>query len=227
MAPLPGGLGRHEDPDPKDALFPVTTLLRAIPFAPPAYRVWPFNHAYPLDQGNTGTCVGHGFKHQLMAAPGRTSFPMQEPRAITIYREACPLDPWPENDDGNLQHGTSVRAGAEALLNRNLIQSYWWANTLQDCVDHLLLRGPLVLGWNWYESMFYPTSKGYITPSGGVVGGHCLLAIGVIPAARRIRLLNSWGGNWGQNGRVWVSYDTFERLMDEDGEACTTVEARP
>lgn len=221
----PRGLGRLNSADPRDANYPLRQLLR--PAAPTwNYAYWAFPYRTPLDQGNTGTCVGHGWKHNLMSAPGRAITATVEPTALTIYRECCHNDEWPGNDNEDLQFGTSVRAGAIALQKRGLITNYYWSTSLNDAVDYLLTKGPLVIGVNWYDSMFDPDSKGFlnIEPNSFVAGGHCLLAIGVNRAQRRIRLLNSWGPGWGANGRAWISFETFERLMSEDGEICAASE---
>jgi C1A family cysteine protease len=40
-------------------------------------------------------------------------------------------------------------------------------------------------------------------------GGHAMVLIGYDDDRRAFRLQNSWGTGWGDQGRAWVSYDTF------------------
>jgi len=59
--------------------------------------------------------------------------------------------------------------------------------------------------------------------SGSVEGGHAYLICGANNKKRMLRMINSWG-NWGQNGKAWIRYEDFQKLLDADGEACTAKE---
>lgn len=219
------GLGRIPFEDPRDRAFPMAAMLPRTIVRPP-YKYWPFPTTV-LDQGDTGTCVGHGWKHKIMAPPGRTYKPNADPTALTIYLESTKLDPWPENDNGDLQFGTSVRAGAKALKARGIIREYRWCWDLQTCVDFLLTSGPVVIGINFYDRMFRLDSAGFMRIGGGIAGGHCMLLIGANDRTRAVRGVNSWGPQFGQNGRFWMSYDDLSRLISEDGEICSAIEQGP
>jgi hypothetical protein len=74
-------------------------------------KTWAF-FSKPLDQGNTGTCVGHGWKHRLMAAP-MVRKAGDKPSAFDIYDAAIKVDEWTDNDnDTDRQMGTSACARA-------------------------------------------------------------------------------------------------------------------
>ncbi len=83
--------------------------------------------------------------------------------------------------------------------------------------------GPVVLGLNWYTGMMDATADGQIMKSGAVEGGHSICAFGVNVPQRRIKLINSWGKDWGDEGRCWISYDDMEALLAEQGEACIPI----
>ena len=115
------GFGRRYAPDQRDGNFLMRRMLadaRAVTL--PARKTWGIN-ATALNQGETGTCVGHAWRNFLRCAPIRTE--KGGPSPFDIYRSAVGKDSWPDNDDEaqlpdadpGLDFGTSVRAGAEAV----------------------------------------------------------------------------------------------------------------
>lgn len=171
-----------------------------------------------LDQGAEPHCVGFAWAGWLMSSPIR-----QNPiNPSGIYTFAQLLDEW----EGTDYDGTSVRAGAKVLQAAGQISSYQWTWELQPAVNHILEVGPLVIGINWYEKMSNPTREGYITPSGRLQGGHAILCYGADTRKARISLQNSWGPNWGSDGKCYLSFEDFEQLLSEDGECCTAIESR-
>lgn len=149
-----------------------------------------------------------------------------------IYRECCKIDPWSENDDGDLQFGTSTRAGAKVLQTRGIVGEYRHPANLNEALAGIAFVGPLVIGINWYDSMFdpklLPDATGElrmqieISPGSDLAGGHCLVANGYDLDRRLVRLKNSWGRGWGSNGRANVSFELFERLVFEEGGDCVS-----
>lgn len=224
------GLGRISDPNVKDHLFLMRRKLGFVPTVEmPTAKTWPID-GRSIDQGNTSTCVGHAWRNFLRAKPIMTE--KGGPSAWDIYRNAIILDAWSDNDqeaklpDGHpgFASGTSVRAGAQALQAMRRLPSYMWAFNLQDAVNWVLTQGPVVLGTNWYAAMDYPTVQGLVKIGGGVVGGHAYLLRGVNTKTKLATLENSWGDGWGMNGAFYMTFADLERLILEDGEACTAVE---
>lgn len=179
----------------------------------------------PLDQGSEGACVGFGFAHELAARPVPIAG-ITNDYAFAIYHWARQHDEWPgENYDG-----TSVLAGAKAVSEwLALITEYRWAFSLDDVVRTIAYRGPVILGCNWWTGMMRPESDGRIRPSGVIEGGHCILAprhtgerYGIKEQRRRVYVYNSWGyaDRWPW---AWLTYDDFERVLLEAGEACVPV----
>lgn len=216
-------LGRRFAPDPRDRDYP---LRQAVPRNLTGRRYWWDSGAW-LDQGFTGTCVGHGWAHWVEDSP---ITPEGTIDPYGIYRDACLIDEWTENDDQGLDWGTSVRAGAKVLVSRGVCSGYLWAFDLQTLIDAVLSKGPVVVGTNWYDSMFEPRSAKdaagntrqmlLIDADAQVVGGHCYVLNGVDTEARVFRVKNSWGRNWGANGRASIRFGAMERLLLEDGEGC-------
>jgi C1A family cysteine protease len=49
---------------------------------------------------------------------------------------------------------------------------------------------------------------------------HCMFAVGYDDNVRKsglgaFRVVNSWGKNWGENGYLWISYEVFEKDVNE------------
>lgn len=236
------GFGRLPAPDERDKQFPMRALLdplRATAFPrgiPPGTR-----HYWSgpiLDQGSTGTCVAHGWTAKINAAPIMQRLPMS---TFDLYRRIVKVDEWPENDneanlpDGQLQSGTSVRAGAKILTELGMAKSYVWAQSAEDVRAWILGGfGGVVIGIWWKEDMMETDADGFIHYTGAKSGGHCVYlngwndsaekADGTVIAAARGQ--NSWGRNWGQNGRFWLPMTDLDAAIKEDGEACALTETK-
>jgi hypothetical protein len=198
-----------------------------------AHHIWPKRPGI-LDQGNTGTCVGHGFEYRLRGAP----FSHKEgvvPDAFAIYDLATTLDPWTDNDH-DLQSGTSVLAGVKALIALGYAEGHYdWIYDADTAVkwltgkdaDGRYVGGPLVIGVAWYDSMFETDDYGFvrIAPGSRVVGGHCLEVDLADQTMGCVGGPNSWG-DWGEDGRWKMDLATLDRLLKEDGEAVIITEKR-
>jgi Papain family cysteine protease len=214
------GLGRRHAPDPRDANFPLRALLPAAPSIR-TYRYWSANGWWG-DQGRTPQCVAYAWAHWLEDGPvpqGGTP-PILHPAAI--YHDAQFMDEWPGED----YDGTSVRAGAKVLKTAGYIKEYRWASTMQEIVAALLDVGPVVVGFSWYEEMFKPDEASLIHIGGALAGGHAFVLDGISMPHKLIRMKNSWGRDWGNNGFAYLSIEDVDHLLHEDGEACLAVEIR-
>lgn len=214
-----GGLGRLPAVDPRDDDYPLRPRAVAGPL--PNVRYWRM-FSSPLDQGYEGSCVGHAWKHFLMASPVCTSGAREAPRATDIYRAAQKVDEWP----GESYEGTSVRAGAKVLASLGLISEYNWARDIEVLSRYILTTGTVVMGTNWYGGMDTPNKEGFVKPTGGIRGGHAYLVIGYNRLRGVYRCINSWGKPYGQAGRFWIAGEDLGRLLAEGGEACSAVEVR-
>jgi hypothetical protein len=212
--------------DPRSKNYSLRDTLRSTPRrVDTLWRVGPI-----LDQGSEGACVGFGWTAQTLADPfssDLTKIPKAhvpkepQPFAFYVYKSAQKIDEWPGED----YEGTSVLAGARIMKRYKLISSYSWAFSLDDVVDGIIARGPVVLGIPWYESM-YEAPRGRVVVSGKEVGGHCILAVGYRRSSEKfggresVILQNSWGPSWGESGLAEISLDDLSALLRKQGEAC-------
>lgn len=195
--------------DPRSRNYGIAPFVEG---KPPRGRGWYVPTV--LDQGYEGACVGFAWSHELAAIPVKAQ--VSDTTARLIYHAAQLVDEW----DGESYDGTSVLAGAKVVSTLGHMGAYRWAFTFDELLGALSYEGPVVLGINWYEQMFYPDRDGWVVPDGQVAGGHAILAYGLSVSNRSVQLHNSWGSGWGRAGRCRIGWDHLERLLQEGGEAC-------
>lgn len=210
--------------DPRSRAYAIRPHLAATPRVD---RLWAPGKI--LDQGAEGACVGYAWASEAMADPVPVALErlaINHPAtwelfARFLYGMARYLDEWPGTD----YEGTSVLAGAKAAQNAGLLHTYRWAFGLDDVLDTVVQKGPVVLGTNWHADMYAPRN-GILTPTGPVVGGHAYLVVGyrtTVPqlgGAPGAVIKNSWGKDWGENGLATISLEDLDTLLSQDGEAC-------
>lgn len=174
----------------------------------------------PLDQGDTGTCVGNGCAQWGNTDPFEDHW--LEADARSIYLDATAL--YYGAPDTTLQKGCDVRSGIKVLQARGKLTSYASASTTSAITAWLKTKGPVVVGVDWYNDMFDPDKNGLVVPTGGIAGGHCFLLVGVDDAAGVYHCLNSWGTAWGLAGYFRIKVADFAKLLSEQGEAWAALE---
>lgn len=211
----PYPLGRHLHHDPRNRDYPIRALLEA---SEPRQRPWWRRGIY--NQGTESSCTAQAAAGVLETSPNRQahrpSLPHYDETAerFDLYSEARRHDPWPGEDYA----GASTDAPFKVLRARSHITEWRWCFGLADVLDTLNGRGPVAVGTLWYTRMFYPDADGHIEISGDVAGGHAYELLWNDAADRQVRAINSWG-DWGQNGRFWLTHDQLDRLLGENGEA--------
>ena len=221
---LPHSLGRVYIEDKRDLNYLIKNNQRTLQqiSTPPkvlTQRYWDANGWWG-DQGNKPQCVGYSWAHWLEDGPIQQSGIPPIIKPFDIYKNAQKLDEWyGENYDG-----TSVRGAVKYLKKIGKVKSYYWAFDVQTLSETILKLGPVVVGTNWYNGMFYPNKNGLIKISGQMVGGHAYLINGVDTKTKQFRIKNSWGKSWGNGGHAFISFNDMSRLIKENGEICLAIE---
>jgi hypothetical protein len=214
------GLGRRQAPDENDLRYLMSARVPEVVTRDSRY--WS-TRGWWGDQDGEPKCVAFAWDHWLEDGPMthvRAPAPIVDPHFL--YAEAQKIDEWP----GEGYDGTSVRAGAKVLQRLGYIHRYEWAFDVETVVRALLEVGPVVVGTNWYDSMFEPSADGLVSVRGRVVGGHAYKLDGANRRTAIVRAKNSWGRGWGRRGFFALTFEDLDRLIREDGEACLAVELR-
>lgn len=211
-------LGRLHSVDSRDKMFLLSIPKQAAGID---YRYW-YSRGI-LDQSDTPYCVAYSGVKFLTVGPVRNK---NNPEKVWLYNECQKVDEW----EGEDYDGTSVRALFKVLKLQGYVSEYRWAFDVNTIVAHILTTGPVVFGCTWYNDMF-TLKQGYLNATGGVAGGHAFLLLGankkrINPDGTKgaVRMINSWGPEWGEKGRAWISFSTLQVLIDNFGEACTSSE---
>lgn len=176
-----------------------------------------------FDQGNDGACVAFSLGHELAARPSEVKGLKNKHLIEDIYWEAQKTDPWVGGaypDAKPKYEGTSVLSGVKVVKDLGYIEEYRWAFNIDDILYGIGHNGPAILGVYWFRNMHYPDENGFVTPTGGISGGHAVLARAINIKEKYVTIRNSWGKSWGDKGDCYITFDHLEYLMKLQGECC-------
>jgi hypothetical protein len=231
----PGRLQRP--PDPRNSVFPMDRALPAFQVFPLAQLPESRYHPQlfpPYDQQRESSCVGQTWHAILRGHPVQyRSLPFTPYR---YYRECQLVDVWDGDEETPpVYEGSSTHAGAKVAYSRGYISGYVWGDrsayaTTQEALlatlNYLARIGPCAIGVDWHRGMWDTDATGTIRATGPVDGGHEIKMLGYSKRRKALRLVNSWGADWGQNGRAWLPWSDWEFLMAQGGDTCAPSEQR-
>lgn len=204
-------LNRVVELDSRSKRFQISALHK--PHQTPRSYTWECKLI--LNQKKTGSCVGNGIVHELAARPAPVK-ELTEQYAKYLYWEAQKIDPWPGGaypDASPYYSGTSVLSGIKVAKKLGWFDEYRCALTLDDLILGVGHNGPSLIGINWYEGMMKLDANGFAHPTGNKVGGHCGILNAINIRKELFWFVNSWGINWGINGRCKISFKDIEKLF--------------
>lgn len=172
-----------------------------------------------LNQSDVNACTSFAFANTMNSSAFKLS--LKESDALNLYAVGSIVDEsvedyWPREDNGLSSLGACK--GAKRL---GLITAYEWAFG----IDHLLgaaMLKPFVVGGPLYEGMGKPDRDGFIHAKGNIVGGHAMTTLGINMDEEYIVFGNSWGMDWGTNGRARMFFEDVDILLRNQGD-CVTV----
>lgn len=209
--------GCRLSPDKRDKKFPFGSVVSKVsnPLSKTKfYRTGPI-----LNQGETNSCVGHAWAQFVASAPRM----QKRIDPFLVYKESQKIDEF-EGEEPEVG-GTSVRAGAKVLSSMGVISgSYYWGFSALELWKFVLTRGTVVMGTLWKEAMTDLDKNFFARYDGDEQGGHSYLIHGVDADLKAFRCTNSWGEEYGDGGKFWISYSDMVKLLKDGGEACSALE---
>lgn len=215
---------------------------------PTTGRLW--KHGTVLDQGAEGACVAFACSGEAAADPAPVPG-LTDTYALSYYRRCQQLDEFPDTVEG-----TSVLAGCLTGRERGLWSGFRWAKSAEELAHGIVQPasrggGPAVIGVEWRQGSYDTDELGVLRPSGPVVGGHCIVVLGFLPAGvhrnstlgRQLAaaglwdgylsvggpafvILNSWGLGFGQGGLALVPMDVVRGWVSARGEFAIPVDRK-
>jgi C1A family cysteine protease len=189
------------------------------------------------DQGQLGSCTGHGSVGALVFIHPAMMFSRLE-----AYYNARVIEGDVGQDDG-----AQIRDVVSGLADTGVVQESVWPynidtfatppanlgtapackisqylriNNLLELKNSLAQGFPVIIGFTVYEGFETDevAQSGILNMPGvdeQVVGGHCVLVVGYDDANGRALVRNSWGTAWGINGYFWMDYGYFQDLVSD------------
>jgi hypothetical protein len=229
-------LGRHIEHDPRSLAYAHGVLPKS------AIKSVSWTRRIPiLDQGELGSCTGNAGTGALGTdSAGRTATTsvtisaagaaashglftagahvLDEVFAVGLYSLATILDgvsgQYPPTDTGS--SGVGVAKALQAL---GLATSYTHAFSIS-ALNSALQTGPVLIGIDWYQSMFDPKTDGQIVvdTKSGLAGGHELELSRFDGTTGEYEIDNSWAESWGVNGCGYFTAAALTTLLGQQGD---------
>lgn len=193
----------------------------------------------PRNQGNFGSCTAwatsYAKAYRIYKAGDQVKAPdahLQSPAYIysALTRQQCnsgtyihealqfmrlrgsvPWDALPYSDQ-SCPNWQSARPAASNHSTHAYRLGFAPAVALQQIKEAVADGTPVILAINACSEFTAP-ANGFIDAvnSNDSCGAHAVLAVGYSDDRKAVRILNSWGPDWGDKGKVWMSYRAFER----------------
>lgn len=214
----PYRLGRHQVPQ---AFDPARNARGIVNYFVPIKDIEHEEFLPVFDQGNLGSCTANAALGCLVTAPyGRQGVALSEADAVALYELETRMDDsqipgeYPPDDTGS-----TGAWSMQALMKQGKITNY-----VHTTSTHMALRmlndGPISIGVPWYKSMFTLSDDDMIdvNPKTSLAGGHQVCIIANDTAEQKVRVRNSWGPDWGDEGHAWLTWEHLDYLLDHGGD---------
>jgi hypothetical protein len=167
----------------------------------------------PIDQGKYSCGVGAAIANYLQCKGVEIDMEM-EPLdfAKAIYHESQAKDQWPGTERQGY-YGTSLMQAMVCLKEKDFFQKVLWTDNTAELSNHVLYNGPAIVAAPWFSEMSRIDPNGFARPSGVYEGPHCWLVYGVDDLWETFFALNSWGKEYGKEGKFLVKFSDMDKLL--------------
>lgn len=180
-----------------------------------------------FDQGNLGSCTANAALGCLVTAPfGHEGVSYTEDDAVKLYELETNFDSYefsgkhyPPDDTGSTGPWSMM-----ALQQLGKIDGFVHSTSAHTALK-MLNRAPISIGVPWYKSMFTPDGSHviHVDESSGVAGGHQVCVTANDVSNQLVRIRNSWGAGWGDQGHAWLSWSDLDFLLQHGGDVVQPV----
>jgi len=174
---------------------------------------WPLHISPNLDQ-DEGSCTGYSLVQTLSSGWFAWRFTAADGKRA--YYRATELDSFvgtaPEVDTGS-----DGKSALRAAVEFGWVDGYYSPSTFEE-VQAALLRGPCMFGSDWHTGMWTPDTSCQIHVTGPSEGGHEYEINRLDLERKQLRIENSWGPTFGENGKASLSFGDFVKLSNAGGE---------
>lgn len=197
------GIGEIPKYDGRDAGYLMSEVLEEelSGASLPAEKFWKIGPI--LDQGSEGACVGFAWAGWLNCDPVTPTKDLGDKGGLKIYHRCQEIDDFPAGTSG-----TSTRAGADVMRERDRLSKYVHATTYEQLAAWIKAFGPVVLSCRWDQASYETDGRGFLRHGGSVVGGHAFLCYGVSKWGT-LRCQNSWGEDAMDAGSFWIAKEEW------------------
>lgn len=174
------------------------------------------DNSYTADGIGVHNCVGFSIANFGINAPVETHYTNDD--GHKFYYDAKEFDGEPKQENGS-----TIRSAAKVMRKYGQIDNYAFAPDMETIRWWVLNKGPMVVGTIWTASMLKPDEDYVIKPDSNIVGGHAYV-LNSYDESGYFGIQNSWGSEWGFNGKAYIHEDDFRKLFMRGGEAIAAVE---
>jgi hypothetical protein len=139
-----------------------------------------------------------------------------------LYYESQLEDPWAGTDEVR-KYGTSLLSAGTVLKNKGFFNQLLWTDDVDKMSNHILTRGAIMVASEWTTEMGRIDPNGFSRPYGAYEGNHCWLVYGVDDMWETFFCLNSWGKEFGKDGKFLIKFTDMKKIL-QDGYAITTAQ---
>jgi len=183
-------------------------------------KSWEYREVF--DQKNTSMDVGCAWTSYLSTKMPLEELGMTEAEfARSLYHMAQSDDPWGKKTEKEGAYGTSVIAAGNILESQSFFQRLIWTDDVYDLSNYILSRGSAIVASRWTTEMNSVDPNGFVRPNGAYEGNHCWLVYGVDDVWETFFALNSWGRQYGKDGKFLIKFADMKRIL-QDGFAIAT-----
>jgi len=178
------------------------------------------------NQGNEGTCVAFAtaavkeseefgeevlsprFIYDRVGLPGGGAYP-RDAMKVLCDEGICPESCQPYY--ANVNNRPCDRA--LELAKPNKIKAYARLTTLEEMKQCLVQNGPFMIAVKVTDKWYGIGVNGVIEDGGNVVGGHAIVFVGYDDNTGMVKIRNSWGTGWGQEGYGYIKYEMLMTIL--------------